>query len=146
MQALLRMLNDFRSMLGAEPFLGVIVFAISLPLIGAMLYVAFVSVASTPILFSILAIVWMTSILIGKLIKRLDEPLGKRAAEAYQWIIFLGYVAWLLRDDLIPWKGFTASLALGILFVAAFTWLFWKVRTPDSSLDQLPDYRHREML
>ena len=116
------MLENLKSWLGAEPFLGIITLAVTLPIAGVLAYMIFESAISAPIASAILIGIAGAAFLIDYAARRLNEKWGRRLENSAPSIMWIGFTAWTFRDEFIPWPGFTPGMIAKLLGVAL--WLF----------------------
>jgi hypothetical protein len=139
----MRLFDDAKSWLGAEPFLGIITLAIVLPLAGMLGYLVLESVLSA----STAALVFLGAaasvVLAARLAERVSGELRRRVLRIYCYAVWLAFVGWTLWDRLVPWPGFNAKTAADLMFGAFWLYLIiLAFRRPDEA-EALPDYRQK---
>lgn len=139
----MRALEDVKSWLGAEPFLGIVTLAIVLPLAGLLGYMVAESTLSAPLAFSILIAVWMTGLLVDHIARRVSEPFGRKINLTFFVLFYTGLAAWTFRDEFLPWHGFTLGIIAKILLFALVIGAMIKLDQRQRNNPRLPDYRQK---
>jgi hypothetical protein len=105
------MFGTFKSWLGAEPQLGLIVLAVWLPIVGVLAYISLVSAFSAPVLFAFLIAPYAASLLFGPILGRLNERLRIRVEQVAYWAFVACLFAWMVKTLGTDWLPFSLGFA-----------------------------------
>ena len=114
------MFGTFKSWLGAEPQLGLIVLAVWLPIVGALAYIFLVSAFSAPVLFAFCIAPYAASLLFGSILARFNERLRIRIEQVAYWVFVACLFGWMVKVLGAEWRHFGIGSAIKSLIFAAF--------------------------